>query len=63
MGSVRVVSEGPIAGMLRFDHPVIGVAGVGASLPVRDAIFPVRRQRGELAPRRRATIREKKRWW
>ena len=46
MGSVRVVSEGPIAGMLRFDHPGIGVAGVGASLPVRDAIFPARRQEG-----------------
>ena len=46
MGSVRVVSEGPIAGMLRFDHPGLGVAGVGASLPVRDAIFPVRRQEG-----------------
>ena len=46
MGSVRVVSEGPIGGMLRFDHPGIGVAGVGASLPVRDAIFPVRRQEG-----------------
>ena len=46
MGSVRVVSEGPIGGMLRFDHPGLGVAGVGASLPVRDAIFPVRRQEG-----------------
>ena len=46
MGSVRVVSEGPIGGMLRFGHPGIGVAGVGASLPVRDAIFPVRRQEG-----------------
>ena len=41
-----MVSEGPIGGMLRFDHPGIGVAGVGASLPVRDAIFPVRRQEG-----------------
>ena len=46
MGSVRVVSEGPIGGMLRFGHPGIGVAGVGASLPVRDALFPVRRQEG-----------------
>ena len=46
MGSVRVVSEGPIAGMLRFDHPGIGVAGVGASQPVQDAIFPARRQAG-----------------
>ena len=43
-GSVRVVSDGPIGGVLRFDLPGIGVAGVGASQPVRDAIFPARRQ-------------------
>ena len=42
-GSVKVVSEGPIGGVLRFDLPGIGVAGVGASPPVRDAIFPARR--------------------
>ena len=45
-GSVRVVSEGPIDGMLRFEHPALGVAGVGASPPVSDALFPVRRQEG-----------------
>ena len=45
-GSVRVVSEGPIGGMLRFDHPDLGVAGVGASPPLSDALFPVRRQEG-----------------
>ena len=45
-GSVRVVSEGPIGGMLRFDHPDLGVAGVGASTPVSDVLFPVRRQEG-----------------
>ena len=45
-GSVRVVSEGPIGGMLRFEHPDLGVAGVGASPPLGDAIFPVRRQEG-----------------
>ena len=45
-GSVRVVAEGPIGGMLRFDLPHIGVAVVGASPPVRDALFPVRRQEG-----------------
>ena len=45
-GSVRVVSDGPIGGMLRFDHPALGVAGMGASPPVNDAIFPVRRQEG-----------------
>ena len=41
-GSVRVVSDGPIGGVLRFDLPGIGVAGVGASQPVRDALFPAR---------------------
>ena len=45
-GSVRVVSDGPIGGMLRFAHPALGVAGVGAGPPVSDAIFPVRRQEG-----------------
>ena len=45
-GSVRVVSEGPIGGMLRFAHPALGVAGVGAGLPVSDAMVPVRRQEG-----------------
>ena len=45
-GSARVVSDGPIGGMLRFEHPDFGVAGVGASLPVSDAVFPVRRQEG-----------------
>ena len=43
-GSVRVVSDGPIGGGLRLDLPGIGVAGVGASSPVSDALFPVRRQ-------------------
>ena len=37
-GSVRVVSDGPI-----------GVAGVGASQPVQDAIFPARRQAGGIS--------------
>ena len=32
--------------MLRFEHPDIGVAGAGASPPVSDALFPVRRQDG-----------------
>ena len=43
-GSVKVVSGGPIGGFLRFDLPEVGVAGVGASPPVSDAIVPVRRQ-------------------
>ena len=45
-GSVRVASYGPIGGMLRFDLPAIGEAVVGASQPVSDALFPVRRQEG-----------------
>ena len=43
-GSVKVVAFGSIGGVLRFDLPGIGVAGVGVSSPVRDALFPVRRQ-------------------
>ena len=45
-GSVKVVSDGPLGAVVRFDLPGIGVAGVGASQPVRDAIFPARRQAG-----------------
>ena len=45
-GSVRVVSEGPIGGMLRFAHPDFGVGGVGAGSPASDVVFPVRRQEG-----------------
>ena len=45
-GSVKAVSNGSMGGVLRFDLPSIGVAGVGASQPVQDAIFPARRQAG-----------------
>ena len=45
-GSVQVAADGPIGGMLRYNLPHIGVAVVGASLPVSDAIFPVRRREG-----------------
>ena len=45
-GSVRVVSDGPIGGLLRFDLPGVGAGVVGASLPMRDAMFPVRRREG-----------------
>ena len=54
-GSVRVVSDGPIGGMLRFEHPALGVAGVGASPPVSDALFPVRRQEGGITRGSRST--------
>ena len=45
-GSVKVVSDGPIGGMVRYSIPGVGVAGVGASPPVRDVLFPTRRQEG-----------------
>ena len=48
-GSVKVVADGPIGGVLRFGLPGIGVAGVGVSQPVRDAIFPARRQEGGIS--------------
>ena len=35
-----------IGGILRFDAPSLGVAGVGASAPENDVIFPARRQEG-----------------
>ena len=48
-GSVAVVANGPIGGVLRFDLPGVGVAGVGAGQPVRDAIFPARRQASRIS--------------
>ena len=45
-GSVKVAAYGAIGGVLRFDLPGIGVAGVQVSQPLRDAIFPVRRREG-----------------
>ena len=45
-GSARAVAEGRIGGVLRFNSPAIGVAGVGSGSPLRDTIFPVRRQTG-----------------
>ena len=48
-GSVRVVAEGPIGGVLRFDLPGVGVAGVGAGQPLRDALFPARRREGGIS--------------
>ena len=48
-GSVTVLSNGPIGGVLRFDLPGVGVAGVGAGQPLRDALFPARRQAGGIS--------------
>ena len=46
IGSVRVFGSGRLGGVLRFDIPFVGVAGVGSSEPVNDAIFPARRMVG-----------------
>ena len=43
IGSVRVIATGRMGGVLRFDIPRTGVAGVGAGEAVREAIFPARR--------------------
>ncbi len=48
-GSVTVVAEGPIGGVLRFDLPGVGVAGVGTGQPLTDALFPARRQEGGIS--------------
>ena len=48
-GSVQVAADGPIGGVLRFDLPGIGVAGVGVSHPTVDALFPARRQAGGIS--------------
>ena len=48
-GSVKVTSDRPIGGLVRFSLQDIGVAGVGVSHPVRDALFPARRQAGVIS--------------
>ncbi len=45
-GSVTVRVPSSISGVLRFDMPGFGVAGVGDSPTVRDALVPVRRHDG-----------------
>ena len=45
-GSVKVIPDGPIGGGLSYHLPHVGEAVVGASPPVRDVLFPVRRQVG-----------------
>ena len=39
-GSVRVVSDGPIGGLLRFEHPGVGAGVVGASPPLERRPLP-----------------------
>ena len=58
-GSVKVVSDGPIGGVLRFGLPGGGRGGP-ASRPVMPFSQPAARQ-VELARRQPSTIRERKR--
>ena len=53
-GSVRVVSSGPMGGVLRFDIPGVGVAGVGASQPTRTRCSRHGGKRERSARRRRS---------
>ena len=45
-GSVQVVAEDVIGGVLRYGVPGVGVTGVGSGAAVRDALFPARRKQG-----------------
>ena len=47
-GSVQVLSTGPLGGFVRYSVPGVGVTGVSAGAPVRDILFPARRQQGGL---------------
>ena len=63
-GSVKVTSDRPIGGFLRFSLPDIGVDGVGAGHPVPGGPLPrFAARRGESAPRRHSTTWERKQWW
>lgn len=45
-GSAIVTSSEPVSGVIRFDIPGTGVAGVGTSEPASEVILPVRRSGG-----------------
>ena len=47
-GSMRVSSDGSVAGFVRFNLPGIGVAGVGSSQPLSEFIAPVRGKLGSI---------------
>ena len=61
-GSVTVLSNGPIGGVLRFDLPGVGVAGVGAGQPLRDALFPAGGGRERSARRQPSATCKPKSW-
>lgn len=43
-GSVKVVSNGPISGLIRYSIPDVGVTEVGAGRPLQDALLLARRR-------------------
>lgn len=43
-GSAVVTSDRPVFGVIRFEIPGTGVAGVGSSIPAKEVALPVRRQ-------------------
>ena len=45
-GSVEVEADNNIGGVIRFQLPGIGIAGIGQSQPFRRFLIPVRRQLG-----------------
>lgn len=45
-GSVAVISDSPVGGVLRFSIPGIGIAGVQPSQPLEGFVIPARRQDG-----------------
>jgi hypothetical protein len=47
-GSVKVSSNGPIAGFVRFNDPKLGVTGVGSSEPLSRFLAPVRGRAGRI---------------
>ena len=47
-GAVVVTSDRPLGGVIRFNIPGIGVAGVGASPPLSRFIIPVSRKAGSI---------------
>ena len=48
-GSVRAVSNGPIAGLVRYSIPDVGTTEVGVGRPLQDALFLARRQEGGIS--------------
>ena len=58
-GSVRVMAAGPMGGVLRFDSPDIGVAGVGTGPPHRTRSFPCAAKNPESIPEFRSATWEK----